>query len=368
MKAQGTTHKLTRVMIVTGGTGGHVYPALAVAEALKQKNIAVSWMGTHKGLEAKLVPANGIPIFYISVTGLRGKGLFGWFTAPFKLIVSLYQAIVILLKQKPDMVLGMGGFVSGPGGLATRLLQKPLVIHEQNTIPGMTNRWLAKIATRVVQAFPDSFIESVTPVTMGNPVRKEIETLPDPVRRYMDRSGPINILVVGGSLGAKALNKMLPVIFKAVATEVSISVKHQTGAHHLDDTVDRYHQAGIEAEIVEYIENMADAYHQADLVICRAGALTVSELAVAGVASVLIPYPYAVDDHQYSNAMFLLHANAALVVRQNELTGDRFIIQLKELLNAGRVKLLEMALNARKLARFNATEAVADLCFEVVHG
>ena len=351
------------VLIATGGTGGHVYPALAVAEELISRGVKVSWMGTRKGMEAKIISEKSIPIYFVSVSGLRGKGLIGWLLAPLKLIVAISQAISILIKQQPNLVLGMGGFVSGPGGLASWLLRKPLVIHEQNTIAGMTNKILSSLATTVFEAFPNTFSEKVNAIKIGNPIRKEFIDIEPPQKRFSSRiNQDINILVLGGSLGATALNEYLPTVFKALSQTNQVKIMHQTGSKHIEQTKDLYSESSLDVDVVDYINNMAELYAWADLVICRSGALTVSELAAAGVGSVLIPYPYAVDDHQFFNAEYLVEGNAAIVVRQSKFQSKEFIKMLEELICQGREKLLTMAENARALAMPNATMLVADYC------
>ncbi len=351
------------VLIATGGTGGHVYPALAVAEELLNRGVKVSWMGTRKGMEAKLVPSKSIPLYFVSVTGLRGKGMLGWLLAPFKLTLAISQAIVILIKQKPNVVLGMGGFVSGPGGIASWLMRKPLVIHEQNTIAGMTNKMLSHIATHVAQAFPNTFGRKVNAIHVGNPLRKNIENITLPEERFRQRKDKkIHLLVLGGSLGATALNENLPSIFNIINKNCAIKVIHQTGAQHLEAAKESYNKVLMDAEVVAYIDDMAKQYSWADIVICRSGALTVSELSAVGLGAVLIPYPYAVDDHQYSNAMYLVDGKAAYVVRQTNLQSKEFMKILEQLLCNGRDKLLNMAEHARALAMLNAAVQVADLC------
>lgn len=351
------------VLIATGGTGGHVYPALAVAEELISRGVKVSWMGTRKGMEAKIIPSKSIPLYFVSVTGLRGKGLMGWLLAPFKLSLAIAQAIAIELKHKPDVVLGMGGFVSGPGGIASWVLRKPLVIHEQNTIAGMTNKLLANFATHVAQAFPNTFAEKTKAIHLGNPIRKDIENITSPKERFNNREdNEMHVLVLGGSLGATALNEQLPNIFSSLKKSCAVSIVHQTGLKHLDSANEFYSSASIDAKVVDYIEDMPKLYSWADIVICRSGALTVSELTAAGVGALLIPYPFAVDDHQYHNAMYLVGGNAAVVVRQSEMQSNDFVKLLENMICNGREKLLSMAESARVLSMPNASSKVADLC------
>lgn len=351
------------VLIATGGTGGHVYPALAVAEELISRGVKVSWMGTRNGMEAKIIPSKSIPLYFVSVTGLRGKGLMGWLLAPFKLSLAIAQAIAIELKHKPDVVLGMGGFVSGPGGIASWVLRKPLVIHEQNTIAGMTNKLLANFATHVVQAFPNTFAEKTKAIHLGNPIRKDIENITSPKERFNNREdNEMHVLVLGGSLGATALNEQLPNIFSSLKESCAVSIVHQTGLKHLDSANEFYSSASIDAKVVDYIEDMPKLYSWADIVICRSGALTVSELTAVGVGALLIPYPFAVDDHQYHNAMYLVGGNAAVVVRQSEMQSNDFVKLLENMICNGREKLLSMAESARVLSMPNAASKVADLC------
>ncbi|MCH8929827.1 MAG: undecaprenyldiphospho-muramoylpentapeptide beta-N-acetylglucosaminyltransferase, partial [Proteobacteria bacterium] len=305
------------VMIMAGGTGGHVYPALAVARGLAAMGRDVVWLGTRRGLEGRVIPQQQIPIEWISVSGLRGKGVVNWLLAPFRLLRALFQALSILRKTRPSVVLGMGGFVSGPGGLAARLLGRRLVIHEQNAVAGLTNRSLARIADRVLEAFPGSFpnpghIRSGVE-TVGNPVRDEILSLAEPGRRMAGRSGSLRLLVLGGSQGALRLNTMTPLALAQIDGGQRPQVWHQAGARTLDQAKAAYRQHDIDARVEPFIEQMADAYGWADLVVCRAGALTVFELAAAGLAAVLIPFPSAVDDHQNLNANWLVRAGAAVL-------------------------------------------------------
>ena len=360
------------VLIATGGTGGHVYPALAVAEELMHRGVRVSWMGTRKGMEEKLVSARSIPLHFVSVSGLRGKGLSGWLLAPFKLTYAIAQAINILMTQKPNVVLGMGGFVSGPGGIASWLLQKPLVIHEQNTVAGMTNKMLSHFATQVVEAFPDTFDKKVKAVYAGNPVRSDIEDINAPAERYEQASNKaVKVLVIGGSLGATALNENLPYVFHAIKEKCNFEIVHQTGLRHLESAKQSYQQYAVQAEVLDYIDDMSTMYRWADLVICRAGALTVSEIAIVGLAAVFIPFPYAVDDHQYFNAKYLADNDAAIVTRQANIQSTEFISMLEKLMCNGREKLQAMAENARTLAMPGAASKVADICcnlFNPKHG
>jgi len=344
---------------MAGGTGGHVFPALAVADELRSRGVQVAWLGTRKGIEADVVPKAGIDIWYINVAGLRGKGAAGWLMAPFKLLLALWQGVSVLKTLKPSVVLGMGGFVTGPGGVAAWLLRRPLLIHEQNAIAGFTNKMLVPFATKVLEAFPGA-LPSAKTVHTGNPVRTAIGA--EHKKPAAGEKQTIHLLVVGGSLGAKALNEVVPNALAQLSVEQRPRVWHQTGKKNIDETVQLYKSKNVEAKVEAFIDNMAAAYDWADLVLCRAGALTVAELAIAGVPSILVPYPYAVDDHQTSNAKYLVDNGAAVLVQQNELTVNRLLELLTEL---DLERLNKMAAAAGKLALPDATKKVADLCLEV---
>jgi UDP-N-acetylglucosamine--N-acetylmuramyl-(pentapeptide) pyrophosphoryl-undecaprenol N-acetylglucosamine transferase len=354
------------ILIMAGGTGGHVFPALAVAEALRVQGHQIQWLGTRHGLEAEIVPRAGFDMNYISVKGLRGNGMLGWLLAPFRLLFALTQALRICLRLHPGVVLGMGGFVTGPGGVASWLLRRPLVVHEQNAIPGMTNRWLAKLATRVLEAFPHSFKSSVAAQHTGNPVRKLITAISAPNERYASHQGAMRLLIIGGSLGAQALNDIVPAAIATLDKALCPTIWHQAGKQKNITTARRYAECNLEARVEPFIVNMAEAYAWADLVICRAGAMTVAELSNVGLASILVPYPHAVDDHQTANARYLADANAAILIRQVDLTATHLAAVLSDLLVAGRPRLLEMATIARGLGKPDATQAVAQICLEVV--
>ena len=351
-----------RVMIMAGGTGGHVFPALAVAQHLRASGAQVAWLGTRRGLESDVVPKAGIELHYLSIGGLRGKGVLTLVFAPFKLLLAVVQAVLIVGRYRPNVVLGLGGFVTGPGGVGAWLLRKPLVIHEQNAIPGMTNRWLARIAVSVLQAFPGAFPASVRVSTTGNPLRAEIVTLLPPEQRFAARDGKLRLLVLGGSLGAQALNAAVPAALALLPEVDRPKVLHQAGKRHIEETQRFYKYAQTQGDVVEFIADMAEAYAWADLVLCRAGALTVSELAAAGVAAILVPYPHAVDDHQTINAGYLTGAGAALLVQQTQLTAKHLAELLQSFSENGvpaRARLLRMAIAARGLAQSNATGKVA---------
>jgi UDP-N-acetylglucosamine--N-acetylmuramyl-(pentapeptide) pyrophosphoryl-undecaprenol N-acetylglucosamine transferase len=346
---------------MAGGTGGHVFPALALARELRARAWRVVWLGTRRGLEARVVPAEQIPIEWLTVSGLRGKGVLPWLLAPLRLTRALMEALSALRRHRPVVVIGLGGFVSGPGGVAAYLLRRPLLIHEQNAIAGFTNRCLARLADRVLAAFPGAFGAGVDAQVIGNPVRAEIAALPPPAERFAQRAGAMRILVIGGSQGATRLNTIVPHALARLAGVVAFDVRHQSGERWLGAAQRSYAEAHIGARVTPFIEDMAEAYGWADLVICRAGALTVSELAAAGVASVLVPFPAAVDDHQTCNAAFLVRESAALTIADHELTAEHLASALTELCR-GRGKLLAMAERARLLARPQATAELALAC------
>ncbi|CDH44265.1 undecaprenyldiphospho-muramoylpentapeptide beta-N-acetylglucosaminyltransferase [Candidatus Contendibacter odensensis] len=350
-------------LIMAGGTGGHVFPALAVAERLQAQGVPVVWMGTRHGLEATLVPKAGIPMEWIGVAGLRGKGLGQKLAMPLMIGRALWQARVILQRLQPRVVLGMGGFASGPGGLMTWWLGIPLVVHEQNAIAGLTNRILARIASQVLEAFPQTFPAARRALTVGNPVREPIATLPPPAQRFAGREGRLRLLVLGGSQGALALNQLVPQALALLSDDQRPEVWHQAGGQLHQAAEAAYRKAGITARLTPFIEDMAEAYSWADLVMCRAGALTIAELAAAGVGAVLVPFPFAVDDHQTANAHFLAQGGAALLVQQAELTAERLAAILSDLLG-DRTQLLRMAEAARSLAKIEAAEQVARVCLQ----
>lgn len=358
------SQKKRTVLIMAGGTGGHVFPALATADVLRKQGVGVQWLGTANRIEANVVPAAGIKLHTISVEGLRGKGKLGLLKAPFKLLVAVMQAFKVLRQVRPDAVLGMGGFASGPGGLAAWLTRTPLVIHEQNAFAGMTNKVLSRFATRVLQAFPGAFGGQNKGDIVGNPVRGKILELPEPASRYEGREGPLRLLIVGGSLGAQAINQLVPKVLAELDESARPEIWHQTGAKNIDGTLKAYEQHHVSGRVVPFIDDMAEAYAWADLVLCRSGALTISELAIAGVASVLVPYPYAVDDHQRVNAEFLVEQGGAQCVLQQELSVEKLLTLLQQLND--RQTLLKMAEAARGLARPEASQTVAGVCVEVM--
>ncbi len=352
------------ILVMAGGTGGHVYPALAVAQAIRQQSRAVVWLGTRRGLEARVVPEAGIDIEWVSVHGLRGKGIGTLIAAPIRLCWALAQSLRIVARHRPAAVLGMGGFVSGPGGVAAWLLRRPLVIHEQNAVAGLTNRLLARLARVVLQAFPGSFSARVNAETVGNPVRADIAAIDEPSVRLAGRQGRVRLLVLGGSQGARTLNRVVPAALAKLPQSERPHVRHQTGASTATEAEDAYRQAGIDAELVPFIEDMAEAYRWADLVVCRAGALTVAEIAAAGLPAIFVPFPAAVDDHQTANAGPLTRAGAAVVVAESELSEESLAGLLRGWL-ADRHRLRERAGIARSLARPDALERITGVCLSV---
>ncbi|MDE2338149.1 MAG: undecaprenyldiphospho-muramoylpentapeptide beta-N-acetylglucosaminyltransferase [Gammaproteobacteria bacterium] len=349
------------ILIMAGGTGGHVFPALALARALRAGSVEVVWLGTRRGIEARLVPAEGIDIEWLSVGGLRGKGWKTRLAAPWRLAVALWQALGVMRRRRPRVVVGLGGFVTGPGGIAAWLTRRPLLIHEQNAVAGFTNRALAPLAREVFEAFPGSFGPNVRARTIGNPVRQEIAALAPPRERLAGRGPAVRVLVIGGSQGAVRLNTVVPQALARAAASRAIEVRHQAGERWIEACRDSYAAAGVVADVQPFIADMAEAYAWADLVICRSGALTVSELAAAGLAAVLVPFPAAVDDHQTRNAELLVRQGAAVLLPERELTAERLAAQLERLC-AERDGLIDMAERARALARPEATEALSASC------
>ncbi|TVS10244.1 MAG: undecaprenyldiphospho-muramoylpentapeptide beta-N-acetylglucosaminyltransferase [Wenzhouxiangella sp.] len=349
---------VSRIIVMAAGTGGHIFPGLAVAEALRRRGAEVSWLGTPDGLENRIVPDSGLVLDRIRIAGLRGRGLLGWLLAPVRVLRAMWQARRIFRQRRPDCVLSMGGYVAGPGGLMARVMGIPLVVHEQNAVAGLTNRLLRPIAAVVLSGFPD-----VLPRARhcGNPVRKEILALPAPAERAAARSGPLKLLVVGGSQGSAALGRIVPRALALLPQERRPEVVHQAGRQH-EQTLDEYRRAGVDGEVTEFINDMAGALGDADLAVCRAGALTIAELAAAGVAAILVPFPYAVDDHQTANARYLSDAGAAWLEPESSLTPERLAGRLAEL---DRAELVAMGGKARALGRSDAVDRVAEACLEV---
>ncbi|GLT23260.1 UDP-N-acetylglucosamine--N-acetylmuramyl-(pentapeptide) pyrophosphoryl-undecaprenol N-acetylglucosamine transferase [Zoogloea oryzae] len=344
------------LMVMAGGTGGHIYPGLAVADALRDRGWKVVWMGNPEGMEARIVPASGYEVAWVRFAALRGKGLLRKLLLPLNLLRGFAQAFAQIRRVKPDVVLGMGGYVTFPGGMMASLLGRPVVVHEQNSVAGLANKVLAGVADRVVTGFPDVLKKGEW---LGNPVRADITAVDPPTERFAGRTGPLRVLVVGGSLGAAALNETVPQALALIDPAERPQVTHQAGTKQIDALRAGYQAAHVDGELLPFIDDMADRYADADLVICRAGALTVAELAAAGVASVLVPYPHAVDDHQTGNARFLAEAGGAVLMPQTELTPQRLAALLQQM---NRERLLAMAVKARGCAKPDATARVADVC------
>ena len=344
------------ILVMAGGTGGHIFPGLAVAEYLRLCGWSVSWLGNQNGMEYRLVKACNFPFEAVDFGGLRGKGIKAKLMLPLNLARASYQSWKIIRRLKPKVVLGMGGYISFPGGLMTKLLKKPLVLHEANSVAGSANLALSKIAMRTLTGFPDVMVGAEW---VGNPIREEFEMVVTPAKRYEARSGPLSILVVGGSLGAAALNETIPAALALMAESARPHVIHQAGDKHFEDLQKRYLELGVKADIRPFIDDMPAAYAQADLVICRSGAMTVSEIAACGVAACLIPFPYAIDDHQTANARFLSDADAAILLPQSDLNPQDLASMIQ---NLSRHYLRVMAERAHALAKPHATQRVAEVC------
>lgn len=350
------------IMIMAGGTGGHIFPALAVAEHLRGQGWNVVWMGSRAGMEARVIPPMGYTMAWIRFTGVRGKGWLRKLLLPFNLLVAFWQSARAIFLHRPDVVLGMGGYVAFPGGMMASFLNRPLVIHEQNSIAGLTNRVLARLADRILVAFPNACAASTAVIWTGNPVRSEITAIKGPEVRYANRAGRLQLLVIGGSLGARALNETVPQALALLGADTRPQVTHQSGSLHAEALREAYRLAGVSAELIPFVDDMAARYAAADLIICRAGASTVSEIAAAGIASVMVPYPHAVDDHQTHNARYLADRGAAVLIPQREFTPEKLAWLLGEFT---REKLLAMAQAARAAGKPEATRAVAEVCMEL---
>lgn len=358
-----TTNVRRRVLLMAGGTGGHVFPALSLAKALQAQQVDVEWLGSPKGIENRLVPEAGIILHTIAISGLRGNGITGWLKAPLNLSRAILQARAVIRDFKPHVVVGLGGFASGPGGLAAWLSGVPLVIHEQNAVAGLTNRVLSRLAKRTYAAFPESFGSRAE--VIGNPVRDDIAALGSEPRNLETlATRPLHILIVGGSLGAVALNERLAPALAALPVEQRLEIRHQAGKGRDEITAQNYQQHGVNAEVIPFIDDMAAAYEWADLVVCRSGALTVAELAAAAKPALLVPFPFAVDDHQRINAQVLVKAGAAKCVVQSELTVERLSELLNELLVPN--TLVAMAAKARQAAHLDATKRLTEGCLAMM--
>jgi UDP-N-acetylglucosamine--N-acetylmuramyl-(pentapeptide) pyrophosphoryl-undecaprenol N-acetylglucosamine transferase len=345
------------ILIMAGGTGGHIFPGLAVAEQMRAAGWDVVWMGAHGGMEERLVPRHGHRTAWIRAKAARGKGIVQKLLLPANLLYSFWESARYIRSLKPDVVLGLGGYVAFPGGMMASLLNRPLALHEQNAIAGLANRVLAQVSDKVMVAFPDALKGAEW---TGNPVRAEIAAIAIPEERYRNRSGPLKLLVVGGSLGAQALNEALP---KAISLlQDKPSVVHQAGEKHLETLRANYVAARVQGELVAFIDDIAQRYAEADLVICRAGAVTVAELSAGGMASILVPFPHAVDDHQTANAKFLSDRGAAVLIQQRDLSPEKLAGLIRSI---DRTKLLDMAKKARALGKPDAARIVAQRCMEL---
>jgi UDP-N-acetylglucosamine--N-acetylmuramyl-(pentapeptide) pyrophosphoryl-undecaprenol N-acetylglucosamine transferase len=353
------------VVIMAGGTGGHIFPGLAVAEVLQKQDIPVRWLGAEGGMETRTVPAAGISLDVVAITGLRGKGLARWLKMPLMLIKAVWHARRLLEANRPGCAVSFGGYAAAPGGIAAWTKGIPVLVHEQNRVPGMTNRLLARFSRKILQGFPGTFPSEASALDSGNPVRRDVAALLEPEIRLAGRSGPVRVLITGGSQGARVLNIVVPAALKILASSNAIEIRHQAGAKRVPEAQSAYAEAGVLADIQPFISDMAEAYGWADLVICRSGALTVAELAAAGVASVLVPFAHAVDDHQTRNAEYLSVANAAVILKQETMEPQTLANALAPLL-ADRSILLSMAKAARKQNLPNAAEKVVDACNEWV--
>jgi len=349
------------VMVLAGGTGGHIFPALAVAKVLRARGVPVTWLGADGAMETRLVPPHGIPLDTLAIAGLRGKGKLTLLGAPLRVARAVLSAVGVLRSRKPRAVISFGGFAAGPGGMAARLLGKPLLVHEQNRAPGFTNRVLVRFARRVLTGFPGSFAQREEYV--GNPVREEIAAVLPPAQRMAGREGPLRLLVLGGSQGARALNQAVPKALAMLGAEFRVDVRHQCGEKMREEAAQCYAQAGVQASVEAFITDMAGAYAWADLVVCRAGASTLAELCAAGVGSILVPFPQAVDDHQTRNAEFLVERRAAILFKQDDYLAERLHGALSDLASHAD-KRLAMAEFARALAKTDAAERIADIILE----
>ncbi len=349
------------IIIMAGGTGGHIFPGLAVADELRKAKCPVVWLGTQRGLEARIVPARGIDIEWITIRGLRGRGLRAWVTTPLQMLAAIFQVSRVFRRLRPSAVLGLGGFVSAPGGVAAWLTRKPLIIHEQNAVAGTANRLLAPLARQVFSAFPDAFSRRTRCTVIGNPVRADIAAVPKPEIRFAQRADPrLRVLVIGGSQGARILNQTVPAALAGLPQASRPQVRHQAGKD-LETARYAYTEAGVEATVEPFIDDMAEAYAWADLVIARAGALTVAELEAVGVAAILVPYPYAIDNHQTRNAEHFTAHGAGVVIADSELSPERLAAAIETLSN-DRNALLKMAQTARAQAQVDAAKTLAQAC------
>ncbi len=356
--------QLKRILIMAGGTGGHIFPGLAIAHCLQAQGVEVHWLGTSQGLESRLVKEEGYPLHVITIGGLRGKGMKTLLTAPWKILLALRQAMQIIKQVRPDAVIGMGGFASGPGGIASWLLGRPLIIHEQNAKAGLTNKILAFFSKKILEGFPSAFKPSAKVITVGNPVRAEIANILAPEKRFAEHHPPLRLLVLGGSLGAQVLNEIVPQVLAQLKANERPEVWHQTGNKHFELAKKQYESMGLTVNLHPFIKDMSQAYAWADIVLCRAGASTVSELCAAGLGAIFVPFPHAVDDHQTANAEFMVRGGAALCIQQRELTEGQLAVIVKGFVYE-RQKCRDMAQAAYQLRKANVAERIVEICEEL---
>lgn len=357
------------ILIMAGGTGGHVYPALAVADYLREAGVPVMWLGTSEGIESRVVTVNGYELVTVTVSGIRGKGVMTFALAPFMIIKAIYQSLRIIIRIKPAAVLGMGGYVSGPGGIATFLAMRPLLIHEQNSVAGLTNRLLAPFAKVIMQGFPNAFKGKKNTVVTGNPVRNELRNITKPELRYSQRDEKkLKLLVLGGSQGARVLNETIPEAINHLPPETKLEVIHQCGKGHIEKTQALY--SGLNEKhnikVLPFIDDMLEVYTWADLVVCRSGAMTIAEICVVGLASILVPFRFAVDDHQTSNGKYLYDSGGALMISELDCS-HKHLARLIDNFYKNPSALKEMACKSRMLAEPEAAENVGRVCMEVIH-
>ena len=354
------------LMVMAGGTGGHIYPALAIAKQLQEKGISIVWLGTREGLEARVIPEQGIDIEWIDIKGVRGTGLMRWLKLPLQLSKAVIQALAIFNRRKPDALLSMGGFVAGPGGIAGRLRHIPLILHEANAIVGLTNKVLAKIATKVMVAFPNTRGLASDAEVVGNPVRKDIIQLHQHSSPVMNTEQKLRLLVVGGSQGAASLNRALPKAIDLIDLSIKPEIRHQTGKGRSEQVIADYRQLGLDVDVREYLDDIAASYQWADLIICRAGAMTIAEITMAGLPALVVPYPFSAGDHQIFNAQYLVENNAAELLLHEQLSSESLASKLSELLN-DRDRLMQMSINSLALAKTDATAKAVKVCEQVLY-
>ena len=346
-------------LIMAGGTGGHIFPGLAVAEELRARGWRVHWLGAPGSMESRIVPQHGFPLELIDFSGVRGKGLVTLALLPLRLLRAFWQALQVVRRVQPDVVVGLGGYITFPGGMMGVLCGKPLVLHEQNSVAGMANKVLAGVADRVFTAFPDVLKKAQW---VGNPLRAAFTRQAAPSERFVGRTGPLRLLVVGASLGAQALHDIVPRALALIPAENRPVVTHQSGATQIDTLRANYQAAGVQAELTPFIDDTASAFAAADIIVCRAGASTVTEIAAVGAAAIFVPFPFAVDDHQTTNARFLVSAGGGWLVQQSDLTPEGLA---KMLLNSERTALVDIAEKAKNMQKINATREVVAACEEL---